>query len=373
MSNCSLFYHIFSLFKTIKGTFVCNQSLFLLFRATLGIIRMKIILESRNKMTKTIKWGIIGLGGIAHDFASVFESEQAELTAVGSRTLEKAEEFAQEYNVPKAYGSYEDLLADDEIDIIYLATPNSYHAENMKQILKAGKHVLCEKAITMNKQELDEVLAMAEEKGLVVAEAMTIYHMPLYQELKQRIDSGEFGALKLATAYFGSLKEADPQNRFFNPNLGGGALLDIGVYALSFVQYFLEAEPEDFSTLVHFYETGVDEMSTISYTTSAGTLGNVVLSFRGKLPKQGVVVCENAYITVMDYPHASEALITYPDGETETLSAGTSDIRLRYEMQNLSEMLLTGKDYSHTKTTQSVNALMDQAAATWEMEWVFED
>ena len=334
---------------------------------------MKIILESRNKMTQTIKWGIIGLGEIAHDFASVFESEQAELIAVGSRTLEKAEEFAKEYNVPKAYGSYGDLLADKEIDIVYLATPNSYHAENMKQILNADKHVLCEKAITMNKKELDEVLAVAEEKELIVAEAMTIYHMPLYQKLKQRIDSGEFGPLKLATAYFGSLKEADPENRFFNPDLGGGALLDIGVYALSFVQYFLNAEPEEFSTLVNFYETGVDEMSAISYTTSAGTLGNVVLSFRGKLPKQGVVVCENAYITIMDYPHASEALITYPDGQTETFSAGDSDIRLRYEMENLSEMLLTGKEHSHITTTQSVNALMDQAAAEWDMDWVFEN
>ena len=324
-------------------------------------------------MTQTIKWGIIGLGEIAHDFASVFESEQAELIAVGSRTLEKAEEFAKEYNVPKAYGSYGDLLADKEIDIVYLATPNSYHAENMKQILNADKHVLCEKAITMNKKELDEVLAVAEEKELIVAEAMTIYHMPLYQKLKQRIDSGEFGPLKLATAYFGSLKEADPENRFFNPDLGGGALLDIGVYALSFVQYFLNAEPEEFSTLVNFYETGVDEMSAISYTTSAGTLGNVVLSFRGKLPKQGVVVCENAYITIMDYPHASEALITYPDGQTETFSAGDSDIRLRYEMENLSEMLLTGKEHSHITTTQSVNALMDQAAAEWDMDWVFEN
>jgi len=324
-------------------------------------------------MTKKIHWGILGLGSIANDFASVFQSDNAELTAVGSRSLEKAKEFADNYGIEKAYGSYDDLLADESIDIVYLATPNSYHAENMKQILNAGKHVLCEKAITMNKKELDEVLDLAEEKALIVAEAMTIYHMPLYQELKQRITSGEFGPLKLATAYFGSLKEADPKNRFFNPDLGGGALLDIGVYALSFVQYFLDSEPEDFNTLVKLYETGVDEMSTISYSTNAGTLGNVVLSFRGKLPKQGVVVCENAHITVTDYPHASEALITYPDGKTETVSAGNSELRLRYEMENLTEMLLTGRDYSHLETTKSVNALMDRAASAWEMDWIYEN
>jgi len=323
-------------------------------------------------MTKKIKWGIIGLGGIAHEFASAFRSDQAELVAIGSRTLEKAKNFAKKYNVPKAYGSYEDLYADEAIDIVYLATPNSYHAENMIDILNAGKHVLCEKAITMNKKELDNVLALAEEKELIVAEAMTLYHMPIYREIKKRIEADEFGDLKLATAYFGSLKEADPNNRFFNPDLGGGALLDIGVYALSFVQYFLEAEPKDFNTLVQLYETGVDEMSTISYTTEAGTLGNVVLSFRGKLPKQGVVVCEQAHITLMDYPHASEALITYPDGTTETVTAGNSDERLRYEMENLSEMLLTGEDYSYIETTQQVNRLMDQAAAEWNMDWIYE-
>lgn len=324
-------------------------------------------------MTKKINWGILGLGNIANDFAGVFQSDKAELIAAGSRSLEKAEEFAQKHEIKKAYGNYEELLADDDIDIVYLATPNSYHAKNMKQILQAGKHVLCEKAITMNKKELDEVLELATEKELIVAEAMTIYHMPLYQELKQRIDRGEFGPLKLATAYFGSLKEADPKNRFFNPNLGGGALLDIGVYALSFVQYFLDSKPDTFNTMVKLYETGVDEMSTISYSTDAGTLGNVVLSFRGKLPKQGVVVCENAHITVTDYPHASEALITYPDGETEIVSAGDSDLRLRYEVENLTEMLVSGNDKSHIETTKSVNALMDQAASEWEMDWIYEN
>lgn len=323
-------------------------------------------------MNKIVSWGIIGLGSIANDFASAFKSDKAVLTAVGSRTLEKAEEFARQHNVPNAYGSYEELLADKEIDIVYLATPNSYHAENMKQILRAGKHVLCEKAITMNKKELDEVLALAADKDLIVAEAMTIYHMPLYAEIKRRIDAGEFGALKLATAYFGSLKEADPTNRFFNPELGGGALLDIGVYALSFVQYFLDAKPTDFSTLVQFYETGVDEMSTISYATDEGTLGNVVLSFRGKLPKQGVIVCEDAHISVTDYPHASEALITYPDGQTETISAGDSNLRLRYEMENLSEMILSGTDFSYIETTKHVNQLMDQAASEWQMDWIYE-
>lgn len=320
-------------------------------------------------MNKKVNWGIIGLGDIAHGFAHVFQSDDAELTAVGSRTLDKAEAFAQQYHIPKDYGSYDALLADPEIDIIYLATPNSYHAQHMKDILNAGKHVFCEKAITMNKQELDEILKLAEEKNLIVAEAMTIYHMPIYQILKDRIDKGEFGKLKLATAYFGSHKEEDPNNRFFSPQLGGGALLDIGVYALSFVQYFLDAEPDDFSTIIESHETGVDEMSTISYSTEEGTIGNVVMTFRGKLPKQGVVVCENAYITINNYPSADQALITYLDGKTETVTAGDSALRLRYEAENITQMILTGEDNSFITLTQAVNQLMDKATSAWGMSW----
>lgn len=323
-------------------------------------------------MNKIVRWGMIGLGEIANDFAQSFESEQAELMAVGSRTLDKAQIFAQKHNIPKAYGSYEELYMDDEIDIIYLATPNSYHAQNMKDILNAGKHVLCEKAITMNKKELDEVLTLASQKNLIVAEAMTIFHMPIYREIKRRIDSGEFGKLKLASSYFGSLKEDDPLNRFFNPDLGGGALLDIGVYALSFVQYFLDAAPEEFNTIGKLFKTGVDEMSTISYSTTEGTLGNVTLSFRGKLPKQGVVACEDAYITFMNYPRADEALITYSGGETEVVKVGNTAHALRYEMENISEMILTGKELSEIKNTKRVNILMDQAAKEWKMNWIFE-
>lgn len=319
-------------------------------------------------MSKKIKWGILGLGGIAHDFARQFKSENAELVAVGSRSIEKANGFAKQYAISKAYGNYEDLCADEEIDIVYLATPNNYHAEHMKLILSANKHVLAEKAITMNKAELDEVLEIAQSKGLIVAEAMTIYHMPLYQIIKDRIHSGEFGKLKLATAYFGSVKEPDSNNRFFSPALGGGALLDIGVYALSFVHYFLEAEIGEIQTVVKPFHTGVDEMASISYTTTEGTIGNTIFSFRSKLPKQGIVSCEEAFITFNGYPSASEAVITYLDDRTEVVRAGNSSERLRYEMENITQMLLTGADSSFIHLTKDVTYIMDAAIKQWKLE-----
>ncbi|SFK01342.1 Predicted dehydrogenase [Marinilactibacillus piezotolerans] len=315
-----------------------------------------------------IKWGIIGLGGIAHDFAASFKSDNAELAAVASRTLQKAQDFASEYNVPKAYGHYEALCFDPDIDIIYLATPNSHHAENIKMALNAGKHVLCEKAMVMNNTQLEEILSLADEKNLIVAEAMTIYHMPLFKQLKSRIEAGEFGKLKMVNAMFGSLKDTDPSMRFFNKELGGGALLDIGVYALSFVRYFLSSQPTDLQTMVKLYETGVDEMSTIQLSNDKNELSTVSLSFRGKMPKQGVIICENAFITVINYPRADKAIITYPDGTTETIEAGSSASALSYEVQDLSDTLLNKENKTYIELTKDVTDLMDKSAKAWGMD-----
>ncbi|WP_225743458.1 Gfo/Idh/MocA family protein [Marinilactibacillus sp. Marseille-P9653] len=315
----------------------------------------------------TIKWGIIGLGDIAQSFADSFNSEQAELAAVASRSLQKAQEFAERHHVPKAYGHYEALCFDPDIDIIYLATPNSHHAENIKMVLNAGKHVLCEKAMVMSAAEFKEVHELAKDKNLIIAEAMTIYHMPLYKQLKSRIKSGEFGQLKMVNALFGSLKEADPTNRFFNKELGGGALLDIGVYALSFVRYFLSSQPTELQTMAKLYETGVDEMSTIQMRNEHNELSSVSLSFRGKMPKQGVIVCEEAYITVVDYPRADKAVITYADGRTEILEDGDSSSALSYEIDALTQTLLKAENLSYIDLTRDVTNLMDQSEKLWGM------
>lgn len=318
-----------------------------------------------------IKWGMIGLGDIAHQFAQSFQSDKAELVAVGSRTLQKAYDFSETYTIPKAYGSYEELAYDPEIDIVYLATPNSHHKDNMMMLLKARKHILCEKAITMNKKELDDVLVYAEKQDCIVAEAMTIYHMPLFAEIKQRIRANEFGKLKMVHALFGSLKPDEPDNRFFNPELGGGALLDIGVYALSFTRYFLSSQPTDKQTLVSLHESGVDERSSFQFLNQDDELSTVSISFRSKMPKQGVIVCEDAFITIINYPRADSAVVTYPDGTTDIIRSGEHDKALSYEINNLSETLLTGTDLTHIGLTRDVNALMDWAAHEWNMNWLF--
>lgn len=317
---------------------------------------------------ETVRWGIIGLGGIANEFAAVFEADRAEIVAAASRSLQKAQDFAEKYNIPKAYGNYGAMLHDPDVDAVYIATPNTYHISVIKQALKQGKHVLCEKAMVVNQKELDEAMALAKENNVVLAEAMTIYHMPLFKKIKEFIDSGELGEVKMVHALFGSLKDPDPTNRFFSKELGGGALLDVGVYALSFVRYFLNSQPTDIQTVANMYSTGVDEQASVIMKNKEEEIGTVSMSFRSKMPKMGVIVCEEGYITVADYPRASQATLTRPDGSTETITAGDTKEGLNYEIQAFTRTLLTGEDETSFNLTKDVTSIMNTLSKEWGMD-----
>ncbi len=207
-------------------------------------------------MEKTFNWAIIGAGGIAEEMAHAFVAMNRRPFGVAGRSQEKARAFAQRCGADRLYESSQQAFADPEVDIVYLATPHNTHAVLIEQALDAGKHVLCEKAITLNRRELERCAALAREKGLVLAEAMTIWHMPLYRELWRRLASGEWGWVQLIQLNFGSFKPYDMTNRFFNPELAGGALLDIGVYALSCARSFLSSAPDQVLSRVKLAPTG---------------------------------------------------------------------------------------------------------------------
>lgn len=320
----------------------------------------------------TINWGIIGLGDIASSFASTFNVKNATLLAAASRNLDKANAFAEKHAIPKAYGNYEEMLFDPDIDAIYIATPHSHHAQYILKSLQAGKHVLCEKAITMNNKELDEAIALAKEKDLLLTEAMTIYHMPLFHKLKEVIATGKLGKLKMIQASFGSLKEADPTNRFFKKAIAGGALLDIGVYALAFTRFFLSSQPTEILTTMNPYETGVDEQSAIILKNEENEIAVVSLTFRAKMPKVGVVAFENGYITVQDYPRASKAMITYPDGTSEEIVAGDSNEALNYEIDLMTKNILNHTPNTNLQLTHDVMGIMDNLREQWCLHYDFE-
>lgn len=315
---------------------------------------------------KKYQWGIIGLGNIAHEFAEHFDQETSELAAVASRIIDKAEAFAQRYNIPKAYGSYQEMLNDQEIDIIYIAVPNRQHSQHIMEALAANKHVLCEKAITMNKKELTEAMKLAEEKNLVLAEAMTIFNMPLYQQLRSLIDTNKLGSLKMIQAPFGSYKDPDPTNRFFNPELAGGALLDIGTYAVSFARFFLSSQPEVIASTMVPFETGVDEQSVTILRNKENELATISLTFQAKMPKVGIVAFEEGYITITDYPRADRAEIIFNDGTKEWIESGSTAQAMNYEIENMVKTIKGELPNRSLFLTHDVIEILDGMQKLWQ-------
>lgn len=321
---------------------------------------------------KKLNWGILGLGQIANEFAEAFNVENAVLYAAGSRNDEKAAAFAKKHAIEKSYGSYEALLADPAIDVVYIATPHSHHADLILKSLENGKHVLAEKAITMNNDQLTQAIKLAKEKKLVLAEAMVIYHMPLYHKLKEIAQEGSLGKLKMIQVSFGSLKEADPTNRFFNKDLAGGALLDIGIYALSFARFFLTSQPHEVHTTMNFYETGVDEQSGILLKNDQDELASISLTFRAKMPKLGIVAFENGFISVNDFPRADKATLTRPDGSVETIEAGNTKQAMNYEIADITNLILSNSPDPALDLTHDVMEIMDTLRKDWGLQYDFE-
>ena len=232
---------------------------------------------------------VLGCGVIANEMAVALQKNGKNIYAVGNRTHEKAAAFAEKYGIGKVYDDFHEMFTDPEVDVIYITTPHNTHLGFMKEAIANGKHILVEKSITLNSDELDEAIALAKEKGVIIGEAMTIYHMPIYKELKKILDSGRLGRVNLITMNFGSFKEYNMKNRFFNRNLAGGAMLDIGVYALSFLRWFFDSKPDQLLSQVKPAPTGVDEQAGLLLTNQEGQMASVMLSLHSKQPKRGMV------------------------------------------------------------------------------------
>lgn len=283
-----------------------------------------------------LKWAVIGCGVIANQMAQSLALAGRTLYAVQNRTRAKAEEFAATYGVEKIYDTPEELCADPEVDAIYITTPHNTHINYLREALSAGKHVLCEKSITLNSAELQEALDIADAKHVQLVDATTILHMPLYRELIRRAMADEFGKMNLAQVNFGSYKEFDPLNRFYNPNLAGGAMLDIGVYAISIVRLFMVSAPRDVVSIANACDTGVDVTSGIVLRNDEMQMGMISLSMHSKQPKRAMLSFDNCYIEIMDYPRADCATITWTaTGEREEVRVGEEAYALCYELADL--------------------------------------
>ena len=320
------------------------------------------------------RWATLGCGVIAHQLAEAMKAQGATLYSVANRTKAKAEQFAAQYGIEKVYDTIEEVFEDENVDVIYISTPHNTHLPYLKQALAAGKHVLCEKSITLNSKELAEAAALAKENHVILAEAMTIYHMPIYKELKKRIQAGEFGPLKLIQMNFGSYKEYDMENRFFNRHLAGGAMLDIGVYALSFVRYFMSSKPEEVLSQVTYAPSGVDEEAGILLKNKDQEMATVLLSLHAKQPKRGMLSFDRAYVELYEYPRGEEAVIIYTeDGHQEVVRAGKTAQALEYEVLDMEAAIAGEADEMQFALTEDVMDLMTTIRAQWGLTYPEEE
>ncbi|WP_161978947.1 Gfo/Idh/MocA family protein [Streptococcus sp. S784/96/1] len=323
---------------------------------------------------KQYNWATLGTGVIANELAQALEKQGRKLYSVANRTYDKGVAFAQKYGIEKVYEAIDEVFEDPEVDIIYISTPHNTHINFLRKALANGKHVLCEKSITLNSEELAEAIQLAEENHVVLAEAMTIFHMPIYRKLSEVVASGKLGELKLIQMNFGSYKEYDMTNRFFSRDLAGGALLDIGVYAISFVRWFMSSTPNQMASQVKLAPTGVDEQVGILLTNAEGEMATIALSLHAKQPKRGTIAYDKGYIELYEYPRGQKAVITYTeDGHQEVIEAGDTAQALSYEVADMEKSVAGIENRMYLDYTRDVMAVMTQLRREWGMTYPEEE
>lgn len=244
-----------------------------------------------------LRWGILAPGGIAHAFAKDLRTADLDLVAVGSRRPEAAQAFAAEFQIPRAHGSYEDLVADPEIDIIYVASPHSHHREHALLALNAGKHVLIEKAVTLDADEAAAIHDLARSKGLLAMEAMWTRYLPHMIRIRELVADGTLGDVRAVIADHTQSLPTDPTHRLNALELGGGALLDLGVYPVSFAWDIL-GPMDEIRAVGRLAETGADTEAVISSTHTAGGVSSLITSSRAAGPNIAHIVGTRARIDI---------------------------------------------------------------------------
>ncbi|MRV76602.1 gfo/Idh/MocA family oxidoreductase [Duganella sp. FT92W] len=273
-------------------------------------------------MEKIIRWGILGTGKIAKAMAhGLRDTPGAELVAVASRTAASAARFGAEFGVARCHGSYQALADDPEVDVVYIATPHPMHHENALMCLNGGKALLVEKAFTLTRREAEHIAALAQEKKLFVMEAMWSRFLPAILEAKRLLDSGAIGIPGSLTADFGFAAVLDPEHRLFNPELGGGSLLDLGIYPLSLAAYFL-GPVADVKAVGELTATGVDMQASFVLRHESGALSSCGSSLRAHTPNELTISGSKGFLRLNTRFYATESLtLGLNDGSKRELSA----------------------------------------------------
>jgi predicted dehydrogenase len=311
-------------------------------------------------VSEPLRWGILGTGRIAHTFASDLRfTDQGVVTAVGSRSRASADAFVDEFNVPHRHDSYEDLVRDDDVDVVYVATPHPMHFANAKLALENQKPVLVEKAFTMTAQEARDLVAFARSKNLFVMEAMWTRFLPHVVSIRELIRQGVLGEIVTFEADHGKWFEADPTSRLFAPELGGSALLDLGVYPVSFASMLL-GPPSRVTALVDPAFSGVDGQASMLFGYEGGAHAVLTCTSSARTPTRACVSGTKARLEIDGdfYAPTSFSLISR-EGHAERFDFATDGRGLHYQTQEVARCLREGHIESPVMPLDESIAIME--------------
>lgn len=316
-----------------------------------------------------LTWGIIGTGGIAHRFAGNMKMSGTKMVGVAARNFEKTKKFAQEYGIEQAYEAVDEMLANEQIQAIYIATTNNTHVDFIKQALLAGKHVLCEKPMAINTKQFDECAALTKKQGLILEEAFTPFHMPVMKKLREIVDSGVISDIKLIEADFcENIGELNDDSRMLNSKLGGGALLDMGCYPICFASLFMD-EIADISAICQ-KQNSVDVASSV-VLNDGKRLASLSSSFLTSLPRDAVLSGTKGNIVVEHFSR-SEKFIVDVDGQKQEYVVGDSEQAWNYEVADFNRYVEEGHDDGELEQSRKIVQIMDQIRDKWQLVYPFE-
>jgi dihydrodiol dehydrogenase / D-xylose 1-dehydrogenase (NADP) len=331
--------------------------------------------KEQSDMKEKTGWGFIGAGSIANRLIRDLERlPDSRLAAVASRSFDKAKAFAQLHGAA-AYESYEQVILDQNVDVIYIATPHTLHMENTLLALELGKPVLCEKPMAPNAEQVRRMVSKAREKGIYLMEAMWTRFFPAIRQVREWIQNGEIGKVHMVTADFGFPSRVDPASRLYDPALAGGSLLDVGVYTVSFASMVYGKKPERIASLANMASTGVDALMSCTLGYEGGGMASLYSAINTRTVQEARILGEDGYISIPDFWHPKRAHL-YKDGKlAEEFYQEHEGEGFQFEIDAVQRDIREGRPESSIMPLDEsiqIAETMDALRAQWGLTYPFE-
>lgn len=328
-----------------------------------------------SDLNKKIGWAVLGPGGIANRFMKGFSQvSDARLVAVASRSKERGETFTKRYG-GKAYMDYAEAIMDKEVDIVYVATPHTFHMEHTLLALDLGKPVLCEKPLAPNAAQAQKMAAKAKEKDLFLMEGIWSRFFPAINQVREWLDAGEIGEIHHVTADFGFAAKEDPTSRLFAPDLAGGSLLDVGIYTIAFASMVFKQKPNRIAGLADFASTGVDLRMGCVLGYNDGGLATLFSSISTNTPQEGIIVGSKGHIRIPKFWSPSTAILYKNGVSTKEYKANFEGEGFQFEIIAVQEDLRKGRiENQFLPLSESITIVetMDALREQWKLVYPFE-